>query len=222
MSVLDALVAETRRTGDFLATLSSEDWDRPTRCPPMVVLDLAAHAWRGGQRIVEMVAAGPVDSEPEKDGVTYFRYDPAAIGPEVVARAQAVAAEHDAKTFAGDWRQGWAEALDAAAVAMEKGDGVYDNVFGGLMRMSEYLRTRVLEVAIHTMDLRHAVGLSPDPTEAGLMVTCDVLRGLLGTDLRSLGVDDVRFALVGTGREPLSESEWDLLGPLVEKFPLLA
>ena len=50
------------------------------------------------------------------------------------------------------------------------------------------------------MDLRHALGLDPDPTPGGLEATCDVFRGLLGADLRPLGMDDVRFALNGNGR----------------------
>jgi hypothetical protein len=48
-----------------------------------------------------------------------------------------------------------------------------------------------------------------------------VLRGLLGADLRPLGVDEVRFALAGTGRADLTDAERGVLGPLADSFPLL-
>ncbi|MEX2393289.1 MAG: hypothetical protein WD826_02300, partial [Actinomycetota bacterium] len=66
-----------------------------------------------------------------------------------------------------------------------------------------------------------ALGRDPDPTRWGLGATCDVLRGLLGADLRPLGVDDLRFALLGTGRATLTDGEREMLGPLADSFPLL-
>jgi uncharacterized protein (TIGR03083 family) len=220
MRVLDALSSEVTRTGEFLSTLEPTDWQRATRCPPMTVFELAVHAWRGGARILEMIESGPVDTEPEKDGVTYFQYDPADVSPGVVERAQEVAAKHDPSRFAAEWTMGWDEAL-AAAAPLLSGDPVLKGIFG-LMHLSEYLRTRIVEVTIHAMDLRDALGLAPDPTPKALEATCDVLRGLLGTDARTLGIDDQRFALVGTGRASLDERERDALGPLADNFPLLA
>jgi hypothetical protein len=79
----------------------------------------------------------------------------------------------------------------------------------------------LIEVGIHTMDLRDALGLEPDPSPEGLEGLCDVLRGILGADLRTMGVDDVHFALAGTGRAKLTDAEREMLGPLADSFPLL-
>ena len=217
---LDALRAEIERVGRFLEGLPPADWDRPTRCPPLTVLELAAHAWRGGVRINEMLDAGPVDDEPEKDGATYFRYDATLESPRIVLRAQEVAATLDAETFPRTWSEGWGVALQRVDAALEKDDPVLPGVFGRI-RLTEYLRTRCVEVTIHHMDLRDAVGLGPDPTPDGLEATCDVLRSLLGTDLRPHGVDEVHFALAGTGRMELTTAEREMLGPLADSFPLL-
>lgn len=206
--------------GLFFDGLAIADWARPTRCPPMNVLDLGAHAWRGGIRINEMLDAGPVDAEPEKDGATYFQYDPAAIATQVVRRAQETSATLDARTFPQAWRDGWFQALSRVRETLVHDDPVLPGVFGTI-RLSEYLRTRCVEVTIHHMDLRDALGLDPEPSPEGLATTSDVLRGLLGTDLRRLGMDDVRFALVGTGREELTAAEREMLGPLSDSFPLL-
>lgn len=219
-SPLNALDVEVERVGTFLEGLSPTDWDRPTRCPPLNVLDLAAHAWRGGLRIHEMLDAGPVDDEPEKDGSTYFQFDPAVESPRIVKRAQEVAATLEAESFPRTWLDGWRIALDRVAAILEDDDPVLPGVFGRI-RLTEYLRTRSVEVTIHHMDLRDALGFDPDPTPEGLEVTCGVLRDLLGADLRSLGVDETHFALVGTGRVELTDAEREMLGPLSDSFPLL-
>jgi uncharacterized protein (TIGR03083 family) len=215
---LAALSEETARSGELFDSLGPDDYARPTRCEPLSVLELGAHAWRGSVRILEMTEAGPLEDQPTKDAVTYFVYDADAEAPMIARRAREAAQSHSAETFADAWRSSWSAALDAAQRA--KQEGVYVTVFGSL-KMSEYLKTRVLEVTIHTMDIRDALGLAPDPTDAGLTVTCDVLRGLLGTDLRPLGIDDVRFALTGTGRAVLDAAEREMLGPLAGLFPLL-
>jgi hypothetical protein len=111
--------------------------------------------------------------------------------------------------------------LERAQGELAGGDRLYRSIFG-LIRLSEYVRTRVVEVTIHTMDLRDALGLAPDPSDEGLRVTCDVLRGLLGIDTLALGIDEVHFALAGTGRAALTDHDRDVLGPLADRLPLFA
>jgi uncharacterized protein (TIGR03083 family) len=217
---IDALVAETTHAQSFLAGLDPGDWLRPTRCPPMNVRELAVHALRGAYRIVELLADPVRDAEPEKDAVTYFRYDPIAVGVGVVSRAQEESAARPADAdVAAEWGTAWKGALETAHEAI--GDDPVIASPLGTIRLREYLRTRCVEVTIHLMDLQHALGREPDPSPEGLEAACDVLRGSLGTDLRLLGMDDVRFALVGTGRAELTAAEREMLGPLSGSFPLL-
>ena len=217
--VLEALSAECARTGVFLESLDAGDWTQPTRCPPLSVFELAVHAYRGSRRIVEMIEAGPHPDEAEKSAITYFQYDAATEAPVVVQRAQESAKEFEPATFATTWTTGWDEALSKAAPALAV-DLVFTTIFGR-MHMAEYLKTRVVEVTIHAMDLRDALMMAPDPTQEGLTVCCDVLRGLAGADVRPLGIDDVRFAETATGRATLDHAEKELLGPLAALFPVL-
>ena len=217
---IDALQAETTHAQAFLAALSPDDWQRPTRCPPMTVRELAVHTIRGAYRIVEFLEAPPSENEPEKDAVSYFRYDPAVVGPGVVARAQEESNERPADAdLASEWRAAWRKAIDAARAGIEANPVVVSPL--GSIRFSEYLRTRCVEVTIHAMDLRDGVGLAPDPTPEGLEAACDVLRDLLGTDPRKLGIDEIRFALAGSGRAELTGEDRERLGPLADLFPLL-
>lgn len=216
MKVVDALAREVGSVGQLLHTLKPKQWELPTRCPPLTVRELTAHMLRGAMRIEEMLDAGPVDAEPEKDSVTYFTYDPGE-GEVIVKRAQEASAAFP-PDLARAWDLEWTKGLQRARAYISD-DPVLQNVFG-LIRLSEYLKTRIVEVVIHHMDVDDALGKKPHPDAAALEIVGDVLRGLLGTDLRPLGVDDVRFALVGTGRAPLNDDELRLLGPLAEKFPL--
>jgi len=217
---VDALAAEAERTGAFLKGLGPGDWAKPTRCAPLDVRELAVHAVRGAYRILDALAADRLAGEPEKDAVTYWSYDPAVVGAGVVDRAKA---ESDARAedadIAAEWRDGWRKAIDAARAALD--DDPLIPAVPGRTRLSEFLKTRCIEVGIHAMDLRDALGLEPDPDPACLEVVCDVLRGILGTDLRPRGVDELHFALAGTGREPLTDDERTMLGPLADSFPLL-
>lgn len=221
MTVVDALAREVGSVAKALHRLKGADWERPTRCAPMSVKDLVAHMARGGARIVEMTAQDPIDDEPEKDGVTYFRYDAAAEAPSILKRAQGDASAVETRDMPRYWDESWSKGLRAARDAIAKGDAVYPGLFGS-MRITEYLRTRAVEVVVHHLDLDDALGHDPHPDAEALEIVGDVLRGLLGTDLRGAGVDDVRFALIGTGRAPLNERERGMLGPLADLFPLLA
>jgi uncharacterized protein (TIGR03083 family) len=217
--VVEALAREVGNVSKLLHSLDGEDWQKPTRCPPLTVRELAAHCLRGAARIQEMIAAGPIDSEPERDGVTYFQFDSASEAPIIARRAQESAAAFPAD-LAKSWDVEWTKSLQRARGILGE-DPVLHTVFG-LMRMSEYLRTRCVEVVIHHMDLDDSLGKKPHPDPGALEAVGDVLRGLLGTDLRPLGMDDVRFALVGTGRAQLSDDERAMLGPLADRFPLFS
>jgi len=219
MAVLDALAREVGNVSKLLHSLKKDEWEKPTRCPPLSVRELAAHMLRGAVRIEEMITAGPLDCEPEKDGVTYFQYDSRAEAPVIAKRAQEAAASFP-PDLAKAWDTEWTKALQRARQLISD-DPVLPTIFGSI-RLTEYLRTRTVEVVIHHMDLDDALAKDPHPDPGALEAVGDVLRGLLGTDLRPTGVDDVRLALVGTGRATLDEGERRMLGPLADNFPLFS
>jgi len=187
----------------------------------MSVLHLVAHMARGAMRINDMLATEPLEIEPEVDGVTWWQTDLEAIAPEILQRALDDAERiGDAAAMIRYWDTEWVRALQGARTAVAAGDPVLRG-FLGAIRMSEFLRTRCVEVVVHHMDLDDAVGHTLHPDAEALEIVGDVLRGLLGTDLRATGVDDVRFVLIGTGRAELTDDERTYLGPLADKFPLL-
>jgi len=97
------------------------------------------------------------------------------------------------------------------------------STFGPVLTLDEYLRTRVLEVTVHRMDLEDALGLPSWGTDSAVSIVDDILVGLLGTEPpRSLDWDVVDFMATGTGRRELTDAERTKLGVrLSKRFPLL-
>jgi hypothetical protein len=94
--------------------------------------------------------------------------------------------------------------------------------WGPTLRLDEYLKTRVLEVTVHRMDLEDALGRKGWGTDLAISIVDDILAALLGEDPpRDLDWDVVEFIETGCGRRPLTDREREVLGPLAEKFPLL-
>lgn len=216
MDALSALEAELAQITAFLDGLAPPDWTRPTRCAPMSVFQLCGHLIRQARQLVQYPRT---EGEPEKDAVTYYQYDRAAVAPGVLKRAQEMAAELRPDTFLVEWNEGWIEGL-AAARSLWEDDPLIETPLGTI-RLREYLRTRVVEATVHHMDLRDALEKEPYPSAEGLAVTIGVLEGLLGTRHEETGLGGVDFVLSGTGRRPLTKKEKATLGPLAERFPML-
>jgi hypothetical protein len=91
------------------------------------------------------------------------------------------------------------------------------------IRLDEFLKTRVVEIAVHGLDMARARGREPWVTVGGCADTREVLVGLLGFEPpASLNRDDITFIETGTGRRPLTGDEGDVQGPAGGRLPLLA
>jgi hypothetical protein len=157
--------------------------------------------------------------------VTYFRaYDPSPGGSGalgVAARAKDVAARYaSGRDLGAAWDELWPATLNRASAADRARVVV---TIGPVLTLEEYLKTRVLEVTVHRMDLEDALGRRGWGTDTAVSIVDDILVGLLGTEPpRSLDWDVVDFIDVGTGRRELTEPERAKLGVrLSKRFPLL-
>lgn len=79
--------------------------------------------------------------------------------------------------------------------------------------MDALFRTLAVEATVHHLDLRLG-----HPSEEGIAETRRVLDGLLARPAPIK--DSVRYALIGTGRESVTEEEAQALGVDVERLPL--
>lgn len=197
------------------ATLGEHDAWRPTRCTGWAVRDLLLHLLGDAQRgLVALAtpAAGPAD----RDAATYW--EDVGHDPDYrELRAQ--------RTIASAWGL---EALTRAfgetsrAVVTLAGRTSPDALVATqdrVLRVDDLVSTLVVEAAVHHLDL--VVDLNrPGPRPEPLALVRGTLDRLLGRPAPTEWSDEW-WALVGTGREPLSGRERRELGADAALLPLL-
>jgi len=223
--VTSALRGECRSVSEALADCPEEAFVRRSRCPEWNAKELLGHVYRAVDRI-DVYLSEPPPTAATHDGVSYFRsFDPlpgsaGSLGVAVRGREEA-AAFASARALVEAWNARWPAVL-ALASATDPGRLVM--TFGPSIRLDEYLRTRVLEVTVHGLDLADALDLEPWATAAGRSVTAQIIRGLAGEP--DAGPDDVPWDSIAvieaaTGRAALSDETRRALGSRAERFPLI-
>ena len=218
---VDALAAECAKATAFLRPLGDDDWRRPTRCTPWRVREVLVHMTTMMRTVTETCSVPSLDEDAKKDRLSWWDYDIEQDKAEGAAWIAEASNSFPEGSILGEWEDSVDGAISAARSALEDGDPIVKP--GELpIALSEYLATRVLEITIHTMDVRDAFGIPPDPSPEGMAVTHGILAGLLGADPRSYGFADADFAIVATGRRPLTDDERARLGDRAARFSLLA
>jgi uncharacterized protein (TIGR03083 family) len=198
-----AFRAECARLTSILGELTEADLDGPTDCPPWTVRELLAHVRTGAGRLTDMLAA-PARPRAEVDAAGYF--GAAKFTPEVDAaridsgRQEAQRSDRPATDFERAWR-----AADAA-VAAAAPERVVRTRHGDAMSLTEFLRTRVVEVGVHGLDLAAALGRPPWLTPEAATVVADLLTGGRPAPA-GLGWDRLTLIRKTTGRLALTDPE---------------
>jgi uncharacterized protein (TIGR03083 family) len=218
--LLEALDAETERVVQAIRGSTEDDLSTPTRCPPWDVRVLVGHMIRDVDRVSTYVAA-PAPGPASRDAVTYWRsYDPTTEGPRITANSTEVANRY---TSPAEFSGALELALDRCLAAARPEDPA--RVLGTRLtsiRLDEFIKTRILEIGVHGLDLAAALGREPWLTSAAASVVQSILVAILGSDpTGDLGWSDLTFIETATGRRPLTEAERAVLGIRAGSFPLL-
>jgi uncharacterized protein (TIGR03083 family) len=219
---VEALKGECELVSQLVLGLPEENFAKPTRLPEWNVKELLGHMTRGVNRINEFLDA-PAPPASDTDSISYWtRFDPVTDSAGVAERGKAVAAEYESgQQLAAAWDETWRRATGRAAT--EDRTRLVEVSWGPALTLDEYVKTRVLEITVHRMDMEHALGLKGWGTDAAISIVDEILEGLLGEEPPTeLEWDAVDFIDVGTGRRPLTDSEREILGDLADRFPLLA
>ncbi|MFE5482653.1 maleylpyruvate isomerase N-terminal domain-containing protein [Streptomyces sp. NPDC056527] len=207
--VLEAFRQEAGALTDAMSELSPAEWDLPTRCTPWSVLDLLGHVcvvidWLPGM----LDAAAP--DEPEISAAEYYRPDdrfsPRTNESRITLAKDRAARSADGAAFAQDFAATW-QRVDQLCRVQQAGRTVRTR-HGDAMLLSDFLLTRVVEVAVHGLDLADALGRKPWLTSAAGDAVTELLLGTEhATATDELGWSRTRFLRKATGREPLNEAE---------------
>jgi uncharacterized protein (TIGR03083 family) len=205
--VLDVFCAESEALAQVTARLSAAEWDRPTRCDPWLVRDLIGHlrvviAWLPG------MLAAPAPPEAGVSAAQYYRPD-ARFSPATnqarIALAQAAARAAEAAP-AEDFADTYQEV--ARSCRLQPNPRVVRTRHGDPMLLADFLLTRVVEVAVHGLDVADAIDREPWLTRSAAELVQELLLGPdWASGVEKLGWDPARFLRKATGRDPLDAEE---------------
>jgi uncharacterized protein (TIGR03083 family) len=211
----EAFGAESARLSEAVEGLDDAAFARPTRCDPWTVADLVFHVTMTMRRLPGMLAAPAPSGAALVCAAEYYRPDQrfsAATNADRIESARrgaaglagAAARAHDVREAR---QQAWAALRDAPA------GRVVQTRHGDPMLLTEFLRTRVLELAVHGLDLAAALDRGPWMTAPAAAVTEDLLLpAAAAAGLRAgTGWDQVTLIAALTGRRPLAPAETRLI-----------
>jgi uncharacterized protein (TIGR03083 family) len=220
-AALEAFRAEAQSLSEAVAREAGAALGRPSQCPPWTVGDLLYHVRISVGRLTSMLTEPEPEPEPEPDGAgpdggrllsaaDYYRPDQRfspATNADRVAAAQRGAAGLPAGTLAADFDQAWREAW--ALVRSAPPGRVVRTRHGDRMRLAEFLRTRVVELAVHGLDLAMGLGREPwlTPQAAGVVEGLMLSPAAAAVIRRDLGWDQASLIAKITGRSPLTPAE---------------
>ncbi|MFE9452497.1 maleylpyruvate isomerase family mycothiol-dependent enzyme [Streptomyces sp. NPDC006739] len=207
--VVEAFRLEAEQLARVMTGVSAGEWRLPTRCAPWDVSDLLAHvrvviSWLPGM----LAASAP--PRAEVSAVDYYRPDD-RFAPDTNAARITLAQDHAATQLNGaaladDFNAMWQQ-VDRLCRSAPEGRVVRTR-HGDPMLLSEFLLTRVVEVAVHGLDLADALGREPWLTAPAADLVQELLFGPDGAaTMEKLGWDQLRSLRKATGREPISEEE---------------
>lgn len=200
-----ALTAECARLSKAASALTPQQWARPSRCEPWNGAELLAHITGTVSRLTWMLDAEP----PEAATVTaagYYRPDTRFSAAATTDRIDEAVAAADAggPAVADAFSATWRAALDRCHA--EPPDRLVTTRYGDAMTLEDYLVTRVVEAAVHGIDLADAAGEPRWTTPEAARCIVDLLLDQPDA-LATLGWDPVAFIAAATGRDPMSETE---------------
>lgn len=217
---IEAFDAECAALLGVMETLTPDDFELATNCPPWTLHELLVHisfSLRLPDPAVPVAVATLVPGtaadyyrRPERATVEYrsgnvqqARQSAASVQPEGVITL-----------FTDAWKQ--TSRICAAhhpTRRLEAG--------GRALTVDAYLLTRLMSVAAHGLDVAITLSQPPWTTPHALRELCPVLTDLLGQAAPSTWTDQDLLE-IGAGRRPPTEADRAQLGPIAARFPLLS
>jgi uncharacterized protein (TIGR03083 family) len=211
----EAFGAEARQLSGVLAGLDEAAFARPTACDPWTVAELVYHVRMAVGRLPGMVAS-PEPAGPDLvSAAGYYladqRFSTATNADRIQSAQRGAAALGGAAARARDF--GAARQQAESALRDAPPGRVVRTRHGDRMLLTEFLRTRVLELAVHGLDLAAALDHAPWMTIQAAHATEDLLLpSVAASRLRAeTGWDRVGLIARLTGRHPVSPAETGLI-----------
>jgi hypothetical protein len=216
---LDTLDRELEAVAGTFDDLTDAEWQMPTLLEPFdpdrphwTVFELAGHLTIS-IGLTSMLIADQRDGQPGRDQVSFFIFPRSEVAPVVYDYAYTMVEGKKPGDMPGVLRETFGKAISEsrALPAETVGSGYY-----ALMRLDEFVSSRIVEAVVHGIDLTDATGRSSIATPEGVAFTASLFDDLLArrtvagrpADL----TDDLAWVRAASGRAPRTDPRLPLLG----------
>ena len=179
---IDTLDAELRRVEEVFRGLSESEWTMSTKLVPLdpklkhwTAFELAGH-FDISIGLARMLMAERKDGQPGRDRVSFFIFPRSEVAPVVYDYAYKMVEGKTPKDMPGVLHETFSKTIEEARKTPPDhvGSGYY-----ALMRVDEFIPSRVVEAVVHGMDLTDTLGRDTIATPAGMAMTAAILDELL-------------------------------------------
>jgi hypothetical protein len=216
---IDTLDAELTLVEGAFRGLSEDEWRIPTRLQPLdpslphwTVFELAGH-FDISIGLTRMLIADPQEGQPGRDRVSFFIFPRSEVAPVVYDYAYTMVDGKTPADMPGVLHETFSKTIEEARATPPEtvGSGYY-----ALMRVDEFVPSRVVEAVVHGMDLTDALGRETMATLAGIALAASILDELLArrtvagrpSDLS----DDLAWVRAASGRAEHVDLRLPLIG----------
>jgi hypothetical protein len=213
------LEVELGRVEQAFRDLSAEQWRTPTKLQPLddaqphwTLFELAGH-FDISIGLTVMLMAEPQAGQVGRDRTSFFIFPRSEVAPVVYDYAFKMVEGKTPTQMPDVLHETFAKTVQGArSMAPDTvGPGYY-----ALMRLDEFVPSRVVEAVVHGLDLTDAVGRDPIATPEGVAITAAILEDLLArktvpgrpADL----ADDLAWVRAASGRGPHPDPRLPLIG----------
>jgi hypothetical protein len=218
------LEAELAQVEQAFRGLAASDWRRSTllqppggTLPPWTIFELAGHV-DIAIGVTRMLIASQQDGQVGRDRVSFFIFPRSQVAPVFYDYAytmvEGMSPGQMADVLAGTFTRTIAEARATSPELVGRFE--FDDGDEVLMRLGEFVPSRMVEAVVHGLDLTDALSQDPVATPEGVAMTAAIFDELLArvtvpgrpADL----TDDIAWVRAASGRAPHADPRLPLLG----------
>jgi hypothetical protein len=214
------LEVELGRVEQAFRELGDEQWRMPTKLQPLdaaqpnwTVFELAGH-FDISIGLTVMLMAEPQSGQVGRDRTSFFIFPRSEVAPVVYDYAYKMVEGRTPGQMPDVLHETFTRTVEGArSMAPDTvGPGYY-----ALMRLDEFVPSRVVEAVVHGMDLTDAVGRDPIATPEGVAVAATILDDLLARKTvpgrpADLADDDLAWVRAASGRAEHPDPRLPLIG----------
>jgi uncharacterized protein (TIGR03083 family) len=217
--VVDTLETELLGIEEAFRGLTEAEWETPTKLVPLdpaqphwTVFELAGH-FDISIGLTRMLIANQSDGQPGRDRVSFFIFPRSEVAPVVYDYAYTMVAGKTPADMPNVLKETFSKTIEEARATPPDtvGSGYY-----ALMRLDEFVTSRVVEAVVHGVDLTNALDREPMAKPAAVAITAAILDELLARRTvpgrpRDLS-DDWEWILAASGRAEHDDPRLPLIG----------